>query len=1032
MSDQDPSKRDHERNGAMKADEGAAGTADPIDPSDVPDPEALHERIGVAATGPGLVAGALEEPGAAPPWLVAVTADTPAPSPSTESAATDAVRGAEGAGRDRTDGSAPGSLEAAGGGPVGSGGEAKHSVLPASRADTVPVDLEDGVDWYRSAMHPKLGLLVRLFLVPFFARVRFSEQAESQVRRAAEQGVPVYVMRTVSLLDFLYLNFVCIVRGLPLARFANEIFSTPWGTLRSALRTLKAKVRRRREKGPLPDPVASGYLADLVAAGHPAVLFMRRRDAWRHHLGHRPPQVAVTTALVAAQRRLHRPIFLIPQVLVWSRRPDAQQRTFLDVLFGNRDDPGPLRHLGRFLLHHRRVSLVTGEPLNLQAFLERAGKDRGGRPRTDAQLGRMLRLLMLLQVNRELRVVQGPNVRPRRVLIERTVGDPDVQRAIADEARRRNVERRTMERRVRKYLRRISADVSMSVVDVADFFLQRVWSRMYDEIVVDPGEIERLRRLARRGTVVLIPCHRSHLDYLLVSDVLYAHDLAIPHIAAGINLSFWPLGPVFRRMGAFFVQRTFKDDRISPVLIKKYVAGLLREGHTLEFFIEGGRSRTGLLLQPKLGLLSMIADQVAGSSSAQETVVVPVAIGYERVVETAHYLAEAQGGRKTPESLAGVLRSVRVLGHRFGKVHLGFLDPIPLRATLAAVPGGYREDMGWAEKKAVLKPLGSRILTQIARRTPVTITQIVAAALLGHTRRGILERVLLARVRTLVRIFEVAGQPTAFNKADEEIAAHLQDAVSHFLRQGCLSEYRDTERRIFAIVEERRLELDYYKNGALTPLAPDALLACAVRSLIPGPFAWDDLRDRFTFLVDLFQETFVFDPDVDTDGMLAQALEHLETLRILGPDGDGEGESGMPPTASGPLERRDHAAGYVPMTEGQAELEALVALQQPHLEAVSVALRTAGLLRHEQLAEQVFQKRLIEQANAMYMTEEILRKEATNVFLLRTALARLRRMGLFATVGSGAGGGDSARLALDQEAWDHLRDRLQPFLEERH
>ncbi len=876
---------------------------------------------------------------------------------------------------------------------------------PTNPADDEAVELLEDTTWFGTAMPSKLPLVVRWFLAPMFARIKFSDESEAQIRRAAEQGVPVYVMRTASLLTFLYFHFLCVVRGLPLVKFANGVLYAPWAPWPAFTAFLKARWKRRRSGAPPPDPISSGYLERLVAAGHPLLLFMRSRGSPRQT----PTAAALLAALVRAQRKMNRPLILLPQVLVWSRRSEKSRRTLLDVLVGGPEDPGPIRHLGRFLAYHRRASLVVAEPLDLQAFLDRAGQDRTGRPRNDAQLGHMLRRLMFLRLARERRVVQGPSARPARVLIDHILLEPDVQRAIVAEARRRNLERRVLEKRVRRYLRRIAADVSVTLLDLTDFVLQRVWGRIFERVVVDPGDIERLRRLVRRGTVVLVPCHRSHVDYLLVSDILYARDMAVPLVAAGINLSFWPLGALFRRIGAFFVQRSFKDDRLSPVLTKRYVAALLREGHSLEFFIEGGRSRTGLLLPPKLGLLSMIADQVVTSRRIQETSIVPVAIGYDRVVETAHYAREAQGTSKTPESLSSLFRSFRVLKERFGSVTVRFLDPIPLRTALEHGPAPYREDAPWSDKKAVLQPLGERILSRIARATPVTATQLVAAALLGHERRGILEPVLMERVNTLVRVYQAAGLQTTLDDTEDNMAYHVEAAIDVFLGQGCLSEYRDSTRRIFAIVEARRFELDYYRNAALTPVAPGAILAAVVARHQPGPFTRSDVQNDFAFLTNLWLETFVFDPD---DAPLDRGLRHLLDLGVLEThDSDVEQEGDTEPC-------------YVCRPDRGAEHAALQGLIRSHLEVLEVSLRALGLLRHEQILEKAFIKKALELARAMYLTEEIRRVEATNLFLIRAALKRFERLGLFGREGLE----EEPRLVLNRARWEALLENLQPYL----
>ena len=176
---------------------------------------------------------------------------------------------------------------------------------------------------------------------------------------------------------------------------------------------------------------------------------------------------------------------------------------------------------------------------------------------------------------------------------------------------------------------------------------------MFSAVEVDEAGIERLRELAKEGTLVLLPSHKSHMDYVLLAWILYRHKLPMPVIAAGDNLNFLPVGPILRRAGAFFIRRSFAGDRLYSAVVDAYVRRLIKDGSPLEFFLEGGRSRTGKLLPPKLGLLSLVVDAALGVPT-RTTWFCPVSIGYERFVEEKAFVRELSGRREAEgETCAG-------------------------------------------------------------------------------------------------------------------------------------------------------------------------------------------------------------------------------------------------------------------------------------------------------------------------------------------------------------------------------------------
>src|SRR5206468_3970005 len=237
--------------------------------------------------------------------------------------------------------------------------------------------------------------------------------------------------------------------------------------------------------------------------------------------------------------------------------------------------------------------------------------------------------------------------------------------------------------------------------------------------------------------VVLVPCHRSHFDYLILSYIFHTNYLSPPHIAAGINLSFWPMGPLFRGAGAFFIRRTFEDNELYKMVFRKYLTFLIREGYTQEFFIEGGRTRTGKILTPKLGMLSTILNAFV-QGVRRDLYFVPISIHYGRIPEEEAYKREVAAEEKQRESLWALLRARSVLKRRYGTVYVSYADPISLNAVLGPArerfAAGLGDPEGEEEKRRFIQRLGFRLLRAVNDAAVAGATAVSATALLGAPR----------------------------------------------------------------------------------------------------------------------------------------------------------------------------------------------------------------------------------------------------------------------------------------------------------
>ncbi|MBI4614831.1 MAG: 1-acyl-sn-glycerol-3-phosphate acyltransferase [Planctomycetes bacterium] len=729
----------------------------------------------------------------------------------------------------------------------------------------------ESVDYYTSRMHDAYGPVLRWLFRRYFGPVRTDSTQVARVKELAAKGTVVYCLRTRSTLDYLCSNWVYLREGLPLARFANGINLSLWQPLAAVVRTTLVKLGYYLRGKRLPDPRTSGYLESLCREGESSLVFLGRGTSLFDRLVERfwAPLWDPILALVEAQERTERPIYLVPQVLFFQRRPGTLGRTLADVLFGESLDPGRLRKMVAFLRGYRRASLVLAEPIDLAAFL---AEHRGaGRER----LARLIRLSLRNYLYREFRVTAGPVKKPRERTKEKIL--KALRADLAEIARRDGRPLPEVAGRAEKMLDEIAADTSPRWLEFLNGIFTWVWNTLFRRVHVLGTEIERVRAHLKRAPLVLVSSHKSHLDYLLISYIFYNHDITPPHIAAGVNLSFWPLGTIFRKGGAFFIRRTFGGSRLYPEVFKKYLRYMIREGYSIEFFIEGGRSRTGRLREPKYGLLGMIAESFL-DGAADDLFLVPIAINYDRVPEDRSHAAELSGAPKNPESLAGLLSLSRTLTERYGRVYLRVGEIVSLAdyASRRLPPGTDRSSPAW---RPFLEELGLSISDRINRVTMVTPTSLVSAALLGSRDLPAGRRVLLARQERLLSALRWLGAPTAALLRAPDRA--FEEATRLLARFGLVRSERRGEEILYAPAAEDRLALAYYKNTIVHHLRGLAEVSQALASLGSGEHLRPQVYQVFERLDRLYACEFVEPPGDSPRRRFELAISFLERSGVL-------------------------------------------------------------------------------------------------------------------------------------------------------
>jgi len=541
----------------------------------------------------------------------------------------------------------------------------------------------------------------------------------------------------------------------------------------------------------------------------------RRRHFWDAMDSRRPP--AYLLALIEALRGdAVRDVLLVPSAVYWGRAPQKEGSWFRLLFAENWALTSRLRKFFSVLVNGRNVMVELGEPISLRSMLDAS-------PATD-QARRVTRVLRgVLRRQRATRI--GPDLSHRRTIVARVLRSRAVRAVVAAEAKDRHTSFRPGLLQARKYAFEIAANYSHPFVQIAEKLLGRVWNRVYDGVKLNHGET--LKQVSEGNEVVYVPCHRSHMDYLLLSYIIYHQGYALPHIAAGINLNIPLVGRFLRKGGAFFIRRSFAGNALYTVVFMKYLAAIMARGHSIEYFIEGGRSRTGRLLQPKTGMLSMTVRSFL-RDPVRPVVFVPVYFGYERIVEANTYISELSGAPKKKESWLDLLMSLRVLRERFGTVHVNVGEPIRLNDLLEAHLPSWREqrfedDTRLPAVNALVGELADSIMRGINAAAAVTPINLLATALLASPRGALPETALVRQIELYIKLLRASPYSPRVTVTDATPAEIVEYGAALKLISRVPHKLGD----VVKMSDESAQLIAYYRNNVLHLFALPSLVACA-------------------------------------------------------------------------------------------------------------------------------------------------------------------------------------------------------------
>lgn len=446
---------------------------------------------------------------------------------------------------------------------------------------------------------------------------------------------------------------------------------------------------------------------------------------------------------------------------------------------------------------------------------------------TDTSIARKLARVARIHFSRQRLAAVGPKLPARQDLFNKLLSSKAIEKAIEDESKAKKISLDKARKNATDIMEEIAANFSYEAVRISDRVLSWTWNKLYQGINV--YNAERVRKLAQDGhEIVYVPCHRSHMDYLLLSYVLYHQGLVPPHIAAGINLNFWPAGPIFRRLGAFFIRRTFKGNKLYSTIFREYLGELFTRGYSIEYFVEGGRSRTGRLLDPKTGTLSMTV-QAMLRGETRPISVVPIYIGYEHVMEVATYAKELRGATKEKEGFMQMVRGLRKL-RNLGQGYVNFGEPISVVQYLNQAVPQWRDDIDPIEpqRPSWLNPtvstLADNIMVHINNAASINAINLVSTALLASRQRALTREQLLEQVDCYLQLLRNVPYSTDMIVPDR----NAETLLEHALQSDKFQVEKDSLGDIVILPRESAVLMTYYRNNTIHLMVTPSLIASIV------------------------------------------------------------------------------------------------------------------------------------------------------------------------------------------------------------
>ena len=718
-------------------------------------------------------------------------------------------------------------------------------------------------------------------LIPILSsRVMIDEDSTTQIRELSKVGPVVYAIKFPSSYDLQFLRMKFNALGLP----------TPWALLGSGdyaggsvlkfFSIWKDRIRNLFSSKARNRPLDTAVVKDIFEHGGACAFYLVDESTSRER--YLNPEKDPLNILLDVQGKIAAPIYIVPLFILYDRRHKRQIRPFWESLLGDSDRPGPI---SRILIAIRKWTvpeLLVGEPICLIGEFEEFGSGTSW-----DDLPFKLRTDLVERINSRIRINRGAEKLSRTEIKELVLQDKDVQDAVATTAAERNETVAKIRKKAEAYVDEIAADQKIQVYHCLYYVLQILFKTLFDRVDFYESDFAKLKKYNEKGSLIFVSSHKSHFDYLFLGYNSFTQQMTIPYMAAGKNLAFWPIGPVLRSGGAFFLRRSLKGLELYSKVFAAYVKVLVREKINLNFYIEGGRSRTGKLLAPKLGLLSFLLD-VAFDGEFDDLTFVPCYVGYDQIPEEKSYLSELSGQEKEKESFRSLLSSRKIFGKRYGTVYMRFHEPLSFRGFCEKrMRREFLTDLTPSERRELTHDFAYYIMSSMIEASAVNAIELSSAAVICEGAVEFSHDQLVASAKMLAHLLERHGVQVTESCKDVNVA--LDESLGLFRKRKFLIFSTETAlpERVYAVNPERLANLEFYKNTLVNSLWPGAIAATAILfSPSSGKHVEiDSIVSDFKFMKSLFDMEFIADPLVSDEELVSRECDVFLSAGWLETDG---------------------------------------------------------------------------------------------------------------------------------------------------
>ena len=572
--------------------------------------------------------------------------------------------------------------------------------------------------------------------------------------------------------------------------------------------------------------------------------------------------------IMAHQQNPQLDVQMLPVSVMFSRAPDKEGRKKLSLQV-----LGGTRKFLKMCFSGRDCYTRFSHTVSLKNFALSIENEKI--PELAHKLSRVARI----HFSKQRMASVGPTLPIRQQMLKMLLNSQEISDAIQEEAKSKNISIEKARKNALSMLNEIAANFTYRALKITDYILTWAWNRLYQGLKVTHAD--PIRELAQKGhEIVYAPCHRSHMDYLLLSYVLYRQGLVPPHIAAGINLNFWPAGPIFRRLGAFFIRRSFRGNKLYTSVFRKYLAELFIRGYSVEYFIEGGRSRTGRLLDPKTGML-MMTIQTLLRGDPRPISIVPVYIGYEHVLEVATYAKELRGAAKQKENLWQTLKAFFKL-KKLGLGYVNFGDPIPLNQFLTQNVPNWREAI---EPSGTLRPnwltpttnlLAKGIMESINSSAAVNAMNLCSTFLLASQQNALTKQQLIEHVNYALILLKSVPYSNLVTVPEQR----AEQLFEHAKQMGKFVITTDQAGEIVSLTQEQAILMTYYRNNIQHLLIIPAIIARII--LKQNRISKDELIEQVKLIFPLIKaELFIYYEEEQLLDYISKLLQCLDDINLI-------------------------------------------------------------------------------------------------------------------------------------------------------